>query len=161
MGVSGEIKRCSQYPGQCCHGVGLTIFIWFIILSLGSSMRFVSKTMHWILALTYLSLQRMHRASVRVGQTPQATSQLWWMERRRAYVENFHVGNFKIVTCHQTFNGLVNNFQHLWASQAWSLIVEHLWHTDLSDLNLHLNSLWVWNEVVAAPSGTKVIQVRF
>ena len=58
--------------GQRRRGVGLAVFTWFIILSVSS---IVSKTMHLKLALTYLSLQRMHCALAGAGQTPQATRQ--------------------------------------------------------------------------------------
>ena len=48
-GEWGSVERSkgcghSTYLGHCHHGVGLTIFIWFITLSLGKSM--ISKTMH-------------------------------------------------------------------------------------------------------------------
>ena len=53
-------KGCGHgtHLGHCHHEVGLTIFIWFITLSLGECM--ISKTMHRLPALTYLILQDVH-----------------------------------------------------------------------------------------------------
>jgi len=49
------------------------------------------------------------------------------MNGEKNWCWNFHVGNFNIVTCHQTSNGLDNNFYCVFEAQAYQWLLIEAW----------------------------------